>query len=76
MSAAARERIVETGASLFERGLTHGRTGNLSVRTGDQVILTPTGSSLGRLTADALSVVDLDGRRIDKILACRREAHR
>jgi ribulose-5-phosphate 4-epimerase/fuculose-1-phosphate aldolase len=65
VSAAERERIVEIGVSLFERGLTHGRTGNLSVRTGDQVILTPTGASLGRLTASALSVVDMDGRHLD-----------
>jgi ribulose-5-phosphate 4-epimerase/fuculose-1-phosphate aldolase len=53
---------VEFGRSLFERGLTPGRTGNLSVRLGDQVLISPTGSSLGALDPGELSLTDLDGR--------------
>ena len=55
-----REEIVALGASLFERGLTHGSTGNISVKLDDGVLLTPTGSSLGRL--DPARIAKLDAR--------------
>lgn len=58
---AASRRIVELGASLFSRKLTFGRTGNISVRIGDDILLTPTGASLGALAPDALSVIDTAG---------------
>lgn len=53
------QQIVELGASLFARRLTFGRTGNISVRDGDDILITPTGSSLGALTE--LSVLDRHG---------------
>jgi ribulose-5-phosphate 4-epimerase/fuculose-1-phosphate aldolase len=59
------EDIVALGASMFQRSLTFGRTGNLSIRDGDHVLVTPTGVSLGALRADALSVIDLDGRHVE-----------
>lgn len=60
----ARESIVELGRSLFERRVTPGRTGNLSVRLDDAVLMTPTGSWLGRLDPERLAVVDLSGRHL------------
>ena len=57
-------QIVEVGRSLFDRLKTHGRTGNLSARTGDTVVVTPTGVSLGALSVEGLSVIDLSGRRV------------
>jgi ribulose-5-phosphate 4-epimerase/fuculose-1-phosphate aldolase len=56
--------IATLGASLFERGLTFGRTGNISVKVGDQIIVTPTGSSLGRLDPAALSLIDMTGAHV------------
>ncbi|MGB7299038.1 MAG: class II aldolase/adducin family protein, partial [Burkholderiaceae bacterium] len=41
-----RESICEIGRSLFERGFTHGSTGNISARCGNHLIVTPTGSRL------------------------------
>jgi len=61
----ARDDIVAAARSLFSRSLTHGSTGNLSVRVGDRILVTPTGSSLGTVTADELSVIDLAGRHVD-----------
>lgn len=59
------EQKIETvnlARSLFERGYTVGGAGNLSVRLDNQrILVTPTGSSLGRLKAETLSVLDLDG---------------
>jgi 3-dehydro-4-phosphotetronate decarboxylase len=63
-----RQQIVDLGASLFARRLTFGRTGNLSVRVGrsesGDVLLTPTGASLGALDPDELSVIDTSGRHV------------
>jgi 3-dehydro-4-phosphotetronate decarboxylase len=57
--------IVELGASFFRRGLTFGRTGNLSaVDTDGTIVMTPTGVSLERLNAPSLSRVAPDGRHI------------
>jgi ribulose-5-phosphate 4-epimerase/fuculose-1-phosphate aldolase len=57
-------QVVGIGASLFARVKTHGRTGNVSARTGDTIVVTPTGVSLGALTVEGLSVIDLDGRHV------------
>ena len=59
-----REHIVEFGRSLFERGLTAGSSGNLSVRLEDGWLLTPTNASLGRLDPAKLSKLDWNGRSI------------
>lgn len=56
-----RDALVALGRSLFERGLTHGSTGNLSVRTADGFLMTPTGSSLGSLDPARLAVLDGNG---------------
>ena len=61
----ARAEIVAAARSLFGRSLTHGSTGNLSVRVGERIIVTPTGSSLGVVEAHELSVIDLAGRHVD-----------
>ncbi|MBF8189401.1 aldolase [Nonomuraea sp. K274] len=59
-----REQIISAARSLFQRGLTHGSTGNLSVRVGDRVLVTPTGSSLGTVEAAELSLIDLSGAHV------------
>ena len=59
-----RELIVDFGKSLFERGLTAGSSGNLSVRLDDGWLLTPTNASLGRLDPAQLSKLDWDGNLI------------
>ncbi|MEO1264406.1 MAG: 3-oxo-tetronate 4-phosphate decarboxylase [Pseudomonadota bacterium] len=61
-----REAICRTALSLFERGLTHGSTGNISVRCDDGGwLMTPTGSSFGTLDPARLSRLDASGRHID-----------
>lgn len=61
-----REEIVRAGASLFNRGLTHGSTGNISVALPDGGwLMTPTGSSLGTLDPARLSKLDAAGKLID-----------
>lgn len=60
----ARDGLVRWGKSLFDRGLTPGSSGNLSVRLADGWLFTPTNSCLGFLDADRLSRLDADGRHI------------
>ena len=60
-----REALVRLGASMFERGLTFGRTGNLSVRVGERLLVTPTGVSLGTLDPGRLAVTDLAGVHLE-----------
>ncbi len=61
-----REEICRLGHSMFARGLTHGSTGNLSVRLPDGgYLMTPTGSNLGDLDPARLSRLDSRGRHLD-----------
>jgi len=56
-----REQICSTAKSIYDRGLTHGSTGNISVKLDDGWLLTPTGSSLGALDPAKLSKLDWQG---------------
>ena len=62
--ATEREAICTIGASIFARGLTAGSSGNISVRTDEGWLMTPTNASLGRLDPARLSKLDPDGRLI------------
>ena len=57
-----REEICAIGKSIFARGLTAGSSGNISVKTEEGWLMTPTGSSLGRLDPARLSKLGPDGR--------------
>ena len=57
-----RDRIGELGKSLFDRGYTHGSTGNISAKLDDGWLLTPTNSCLGRLDPARLSKMSWDGK--------------
>jgi len=61
---ALREAIVERGRSLHDRGYAHGSSGNLSARVADGILVTPTGSSLGRLDPARIAKVSADGRAL------------
>jgi len=61
-----REDIARIAKSLFERGLTHGSTGNISAALPDGGwLMTPTGSSLGHLDPARISKLSGDGAHID-----------
>jgi ribulose-5-phosphate 4-epimerase/fuculose-1-phosphate aldolase len=61
----AARQIERVAHSIHRRGLTHGRTGNLAIRDGERILVTPTGVSLGDVDAGALSVLDITGRHLD-----------
>ena len=59
-----REALCRTAQSLYDRGLTHGSTGNLSIRLDDGWLMSPTGASLGELDPARLSRLDGEGRHV------------
>jgi ribulose-5-phosphate 4-epimerase/fuculose-1-phosphate aldolase len=60
-----RDEICRLGRSLFERGLTPGSSGNISVRLDDGgFLVTPTNASLGSLDPGKLSRLGADGHLI------------
>ncbi|WP_420862497.1 aldolase [Algirhabdus cladophorae] len=62
---ALREQICLLAKSMFDRGLTGGSTGNISARTEDGgLLVSPTGTSFGRLDPARLSRFDAKGRLI------------
>ncbi len=62
----SREEICRVGLSIFQRGLTFGSTGNISVRLSNGGwLMTPTNASLGALDPSKLSKFDADGRLVE-----------
>jgi ribulose-5-phosphate 4-epimerase/fuculose-1-phosphate aldolase len=59
-----RADIVRLSRSLFERGLTFGSSGNISVRLDDGWLMTPTGVSMGELDPARLSRLDGSGAHV------------
>jgi ribulose-5-phosphate 4-epimerase/fuculose-1-phosphate aldolase len=58
------ERIARFGKSIFDRGLTAGTSGNISVKVADGWLMTPTNSSLGELDPSAMSHLNFDGKLV------------
>ncbi len=56
-----RDKIARLARSLYERGLTAGSSGNISVRLDDGWLLTPTNSCLGDLDPVRISKLDWKG---------------
>lgn len=62
---ALRDQICALAKSMFDRGLTGGSTGNISARTPDGgLLVSPTGTSFGRLDPARLSRFDAQGSQI------------
>ena len=61
-----RDLICTLAKSMFDRGLTSGSTGNISARTADGgLLVSPTGTSFGRLDPARLSRFDSKGRHVE-----------
>lgn len=57
--------IVEVGRRLYARGLIGGHEGNVSVRFGASLLITPAGAGKGFLTPDMIVRTDLEGHATD-----------
>jgi ribulose-5-phosphate 4-epimerase/fuculose-1-phosphate aldolase len=56
-----RQEIAAAARSLYDRNYTFGTAGNISVRVGDRVLVTPTNSSFFNLVPEEISEAGLDG---------------
>jgi len=63
--AAARDEIANLAKSMFDRGLTFGSSGNISVRVDDGWLMTPTGVTMGSIDPARISKLDNDGNHVD-----------
>jgi L-fuculose-phosphate aldolase len=61
---AAREELGETGRRLISEGLALGTSGNLSVRVGDVIAITPSSIPYVDVTLDDICVMSLEGEQI------------
>jgi ribulose-5-phosphate 4-epimerase/fuculose-1-phosphate aldolase len=66
MKETALENLCETADSFYRRGYAFGSTGNISVRVGERVWITPTGKSLKGLNPGQLACVGLDGANLNE----------
>ncbi|MEJ7891176.1 MAG: class II aldolase/adducin family protein [Solirubrobacteraceae bacterium] len=64
-----REAVAAVCRRLAAAGLVRGTSGNVSVRTGDLIAVTPTGAVLATMTAEDVAVVDEHGDQVDGQLA-------
>jgi ribulose-5-phosphate 4-epimerase/fuculose-1-phosphate aldolase len=55
------DALCDAAVSFHARGYAFGSTGNLSIRDGNTVWITPTGQSLRHTTADSLAAIDMAG---------------
>ena len=60
-----REQIVDYGVRMLKDGLTVGTSGNLSVRVGQNIAITPSGVDYEGLGPEDICVISLDGEHVD-----------
>ncbi|QSG04805.1 class II aldolase/adducin family protein [Halapricum desulfuricans] len=65
MLQAEREKVSELGREMLDQGLTKGTGGNISVRSGDRIAISPSGVPYREIEPEDVPVVDLDGNRIE-----------
>ncbi len=61
----SRVQIIEAGRFIAEKALTWGSSGNISVRDGDRVYITASGTVIGSLQPEDIIICDLSGTILD-----------
>lgn len=61
-----KDEMLEIAKRLYEKDLTVGTSGNISVRTDDGILLSASGTSLADLTREDLVLVDYQGNLLEK----------
>lgn len=65
MSDKSREDIVAAVSFLEDEGLNHGSSGNISMRDGSNILITPAGARASNLNPDRMVLLDLDGKQLE-----------
>ena len=61
ISSSDMKQLIEVCHSLHARGMVSGSGGNVSIRVGDKILITPTGVSLSAISEENLVVMNMDG---------------
>ena len=67
--------IVKIGKMLYDKDLTSGTSGNISILSGERMYITGTGTALGLLTEKDIVETDLDGKETDHEKRASSEKH-
>jgi len=59
------EEVVAVAKELDRLGLVEHSSGNVSVRVGERVLITPSGVPYRRLSAEEMAVLDMDGNQVE-----------
>lgn len=60
-----KQEIIFWGAQLYRRGINYGRSGNISRRVGDKILITAHESYLGFLQEDDILMIDKEGKIVE-----------
>jgi L-fuculose-phosphate aldolase len=60
-----KQQLVEVAKLAYDKGLVNAHEGNLSLRAGDKVYITPSGVCKGFLEQDMIAVTDLNGKVLE-----------
>lgn len=60
-----RQEIVDTCLAMVEKGLVVGTAGNVSIRLGDHVVISPSAVPYEEMQAEDVAVVDMEGHQIE-----------
>lgn len=64
-----KEEIIKTGKLLYSKNLTCGTSGNISMKVGEKIYITATGTELGNLSEEDITVIDLKGEQTETVKA-------
>lgn len=71
-----KQQIIEFGKKLYDKDLTFATSGNISLKTDEGILITASGSALGHLTSDDISLIDFEGNLVaGKKPSCEKMLH-
>jgi len=60
-----KKEICDFGRRMYEKGYTAANDGNISIKIGDKILITPTGVSKGFMSPDMMVIIDINGNKIE-----------
>lgn len=60
-----KEEITEVGKLIYDKGLSPGTSGNISIRLGNNVLISPSGFCLGEIDSSSVVIIDMDGNIVE-----------
>ena len=70
------KEIIKFGKILYEQGLNHSHSGNISIRNGDEILIKKHGAMLGYLTEHDIVNINLNDEKKDNLASLEAKVHR